>query len=200
MHGPARPLEEMRDSARTAHDKLNHLMETLAQQQEASDTIGRHRSFDCHQRTNSAAASQSANAALTLHEAVRTLSSQLARFGFKRHAHNPQALLCELCCTPIVSVVTHLARVASLSLPSHAKQPLTASDAILSGLVPGKNSVMISRCFYLILLIMVFLLNFLAPLGVCAADSACLLHETVLTWFYNSVFLRFLFCKSRVQP
>ena len=83
MHGLARPLEEMRDSARTAHDKLDHLMETLAQQQEASDIIGKDiEALTVISEQNSAAASQSANAALTLHEAVRTLSSQLARFGF----------------------------------------------------------------------------------------------------------------------
>ena len=83
MHGLARPLEAMRDSARTAHDKLDHLMETLAQQQEASDIIGKDiEALTAISEQNSAAASQSANAALTLHEAVRTLSSQLARFGF----------------------------------------------------------------------------------------------------------------------
>ena len=83
MHGLARPLEEMRDSARAAHEKLDHLMETLALQQEASDTIGKDiETLTVISEQNSAAASQSANAALTLHEAVRTLSSQLVRFGF----------------------------------------------------------------------------------------------------------------------
>ena len=83
MHGLARPLEEMRDSARAAHEKLDHLMETLALQQEASDTIGKDiETLTVISEQNSAAASQSANAALTLHEAVRTLSSQLTRFGF----------------------------------------------------------------------------------------------------------------------
>ena len=83
MHGLARPLEEMRDSARAAHEKLDHLMETLALQQEASDTIGKDiEALTVISEQNSAAASQSANAALTLHEAVRTLRGQLERFGF----------------------------------------------------------------------------------------------------------------------
>jgi hypothetical protein len=67
---------------------------------------------------------------------------------------------------------------------SDAKQPLTASDAILSGLVPGKKPVMISRCFLSHFVDNGFSFEFFLRRWACVRQIVlALLHETVLTWF-----------------
>ncbi len=83
MQGLSTPLEEMRSGACAAHDKLSHLMDTLAQQRQASEIIGKDiENLTVISEQNSAAASQSASAAMSLHHSVQGMRGQLAQFTF----------------------------------------------------------------------------------------------------------------------
>jgi methyl-accepting chemotaxis protein len=83
MQGLSTPLEEMRSGACAAHDKLSHLMDTLAQQRQASEIIGKDiENLTVISEENSAAASQSASAAMSLHHSVQGMRGQLAQFTF----------------------------------------------------------------------------------------------------------------------